>query len=523
MKKIAIILFFSGFFIGYAYLKSTNERLSAHEYPRFATHALPSADTMKTSLGLSLKNAIFTNPQKSGFRILSSGGESLEARMALVQAAERTLDLQYYAINDDVTSNLLMEAIIRAAERGVRVRFLIDDINQDSIKKTLSALNSIENLEVRIFNPITTHDQSFISRIIGTIFDLPRINKRMHNKVLIADNLMSITGGRNLGDEYFDHSDGTSFKDIDILTSGPITSELSNSFDQFWNDENSLNVELVYFYKPDQKYLNKFRKEISTLWDQQAQDGNSLVATQNDYVYHISDQLIWAYAEVTADDPEKVRTPADESKSPPAERMARMAAGAEEEFIIVSSYLVPQDEGVKWITGVTNRNVKVKILTNSLASTDVVAAHTGYRRYRKDFLTEGAEVYEMKPTQRRTRQRLIGTGTPSHASLHSKFFIVDRKTTFVGSFNLDPRSVQLNTEVALVIHSSEIAKQMYDLFERITTPTYSYKIELDDEGAVIWKAEKDGKAVKYTSEPDSSFWRKIQAQIISILPIENHL
>lgn len=523
MKKIAVIMLFSGFLIGCAYLRSTAERPAADEYPRQTTYALSPIEVMKTSIGESLSNTIAGNPDKSGFRILASGSESLEARMALVQAADKTLDLQYYAMNDDITSNLMAEALIRAAGRGVKVRFLIDDINPDSVKKSLYGLDSVDNIEVRIFNPMTTNDQSIVSRAIGTISDFPRINKRMHNKVLIADNLMAVTGGRNLGDEYFDHSGDMSFKDIDMLTAGPITSDLSGSFDQFWNDDNSFPVGVVYKMKPDQAFFKTFREELTHIWDKQAQDGNSLVSTKKDYFASISDRLIWAHAEVTADAPAKVRTPTDENTSPPAQRMAKMAEDATEEFVIVSSYFVPQEEGVQWIADLTDRNVAVKILTNSLASTDVVAAHTGYRRYRKDLLAGGAELYEMKPTQRRTRQRLIGTGGASHASLHSKFYIVDRKKTFVGSFNMDPRSVRLNTEVALVIHSREIAEQMHDLFERIINPSYSYKLDLGDDGSLIWKAEKDGKPVTYTSEPDSSVWRNIQAEIISLLPIEDHL
>lgn len=516
-------MLFSGFLIGCAYLRSTAKSPAADEYPRQATYALVPIEVMKTSIGESLKTTIAENPDKSGFRILASGSESLEARMALVQAAEKTLDLQYYAMNDDVTSNLMAEALIRAAGRGVRVRFLIDDINPDGVKQSLYGLDSVDNIEVRVFNPITTNDQSIVSRAIGTIWDFSRINKRMHNKVLIADNLMAVTGGRNLGDEYFDHSSEMSFKDVDMLTAGPITSDLSNSFDQFWNDDSSFPVGVVYKMKPDQAFFKDFREQLTRTWDKQAQDGNSLVSTKKDYFANINGRLIWARAEVTADDPGKVRTPADENTSPPAQRMARMAMDATEEFVIVSSYLVPQEEGVQWLSDLTKRNVAVKILTNSLASTDVVAAHTGYRRYRKDLLAEGAELYEMKPTQRRTRQRLIGTGGASHASLHSKFYIVDRKKTFVGSFNLDPRSVRLNTEVALVIHSREIAEQMHDLFERITNPVYSYKLALDDNGSLVWSAEKDGNSVQYTSEPDSSFWRNIQAELISLLPIEDHL
>lgn len=499
-------------------------RPDASEYPRETTYAIK--QTIKTKLGFALRDKVKENPKKSGFRILDTGRRSLDARMGLIRMAEKTLDLQYYAVHDDITSNLLIEAVLRAAERGVRVRLLIDDISTGDVSDSLSVLDEVENIEVRVFNPMTTYDQSLLSRALGVVTDLSQATKRMHNKALIVDNQMAIMGGRNLGDEYFEYDPEISFKDIDVLTAGPITADISKNFDAFWNNDNSFPITTLYQRKDDPDYMKNLRAKLKKNWDEQLATKEGRRRLEYPFLETLKEEdmnLIWAEAEITADDPMKIDTPQEDVESKPINRMKDMTDQAKDEFIIISSYLVPGDDGVQWIKDLENRGVNVRILTNSLASTDVVAVHAGYRRYRPDLLKDGADLYEMKPVAEKTKQRPFATSTPSTASLHSKVYIIDRKHVFIGSFNFDPRSIKLNTEIALVIHSPVISQQLHGMFEKSTSPDISYKVELDNDGDIIWIGMKDGKKKILRSEPESGLWRDIQTDIISLLPVEDQL
>lgn len=500
-------------------------RPDATEYSRKTTYAIE--QTVSSSLRTALRQKDGYTPEKSGFRILDTGSRSLDARLGLIRMAEKTLDLQYYAMHNDITSNLLIEAVIRAAERGVRVRLLVDDISTGDVSDSLSVLDEMENIEIRVFNPMTTYDQSLISRTVGMITDLPQATKRMHNKALIADNQMAIMGGRNLGDEYFDYDPEVAFKDIDVLTAGKITADISKNFDEFWNNDNSFPIATLYQRKDDPDYMTNLRQKLQKNWDAQLKTEQGKRRLEYPFIKILTEpdmDLVWANAEITADDPMKIEMPKEDVVSEPINRMKELTDHATDEFIIISSYLVPQDDGVQWIKNLEDRGVDVRILTNSLASTDVVAVHTGYRRYRPALLDAGAELYEMRPVDGRSpKQRLTATSTPSQASLHSKVYIIDNKHVFLGSFNFDPRSIALNTEIALVIHSPVIAAQLRGMFEKSIAPQTSYKVEKDKDGDLVWIGEKDKKEVRLSSEPESSFWRDTQTFLFSLLPLEDQL
>lgn len=499
-------------------------RPAASDYPRTESRAI--AQTVDTPLGKALKISAQKHKGQSGFRILDKGRNSLAARIYTIRAAQKTLDLQYYAVHDDVTSNLLVESIIQAAERGVRVRFLLDDISAGDVRDSLSVLDDMDNVEVRIFNPMTTKDQSLPSRIVGIVTDLPQVTKRMHNKALIADNQIAIIGGRNLGDEYFDADSEMAFRDIDVLTAGPVTAKISGSFDEYWNDDNSFPITTLYHREDNPQFLHDMRKKLTDNWNQQLQNPEGkkrLEPNLKDTVAALSSNLVWAASEFVADDPVKIETSQEDASSKPLRKLKSLADDAENEFIIISSYFVPMDAGVKWLEELEGKGTDVKVLTNSLASTDVVAVHTGYRRYRQELIEHGVDLYELKPVPgKRTKQRPLARGAPSYASLHTKMYIVDRKDIIVGSLNFDPRSYKLNTELALVIHSTEIAEQVYKLFEAAISPTSSYNLKVID-GNIVWLAEDKGQKVEYHSEPDSSMWRNVQTFFMSLLPIEDQL
>lgn len=528
MKKIVPALLASAILIGLIGCATTEGRTrpDATEYQRTVSSAISQSE--KTQLGDQLKEAVSANPGKSGFRVLERGSTSLIARLAIVRMAQKTVDLQYYAIGHDVTSNLMIEALLQAAERGVRVRLLIDSFTIGDMEENLALLNGIKNIEIRVFNPLTTKDQPLLSRFASMFTDLPQANRRMHNKALIGDNQMAIMGGRNLSSEYFNASADLDFKDIDILTAGPITAELSKSFDAFWNNENSFPIDTVHEVEVDRRKIAKLRGEVEQTWNSTLQDParkRQISISISDLMKDPEINLIWARGAIAADDPHKISAPVSYEESEPLDQLLNVVDRAKNEFVIVSAYFVPKEEGVAWLKSLEQKGVHVRILTNSLASTDVVAVHSGYEPYRKDLIKSGVELYELMPVdEKRPRQRFLGRSQPPRAGLHTKAYIIDRRYTSIGSLNLDPRSVELNTEVLLVIDSPEIAARMMRMFERTIDPAVSYTLTVDPEtDRLTWHSREKGQSLKYDRDPRAGFWRSIQTSIFSILPLEDHL
>jgi putative cardiolipin synthase len=531
-KRTMIICMMISLFLAGCTADHLQSRPDANEYKRTSSFAI--AQSVRTSIGDALAPSIKSRPQQSGFHLLTKGNDSLDMRLAMIRAAEKTLDMQYYAIHDDVTANLLLEALLRAAERGVRIRFLLDNITFDEVASSLSALDNVRNIEIRVFNPMTTGDQSLPSRITGLFTDLGKATKRMHNKVIITDNQLAVTGGRNLGDEYFDAASDVNFKDLDILAVGPIVDKMSHSFDLYWNSKEAFPVATLRPAETNPEKLAKIKKQLKDNWEKQLKtaDGKKLLGSSLPLrLKNAEIPLIWAISELAADDPEKVDKPEEEVVSKPMRWMSYLASKGKKEFIAVSPYFVPQQEGVDWLAALVKRGMSVKVLTNSLASTDVVAVHTGYSRYRKDVINSGVELYEMKSTlSQRPRQRLFGASAPAQASLHSKVYIVDRKDIVIGSFNFDPRSVDLNTEIALVIHSPTLAAQLLKLINDTMLPDNSYRVlaetrKIDNKPveSLVWVTRDEGKEVRYTNDPNAGVWRNMQLFVTGLLPIEDQL
>jgi cardiolipin synthase C len=461
-------------------------------------------------------------PEESGFHILETGDESLTARLALINSAQKTLDLQYYAINDDLTSNLLIEALIRAADRGVKIRFLIDDISIEKPRKNLLILNAVDLIEVRVFNPITTINQTFPARMIAFFTDLPRTTQRMHNKALIMDGRVAIIGGRNLGDEYFDAHSDTAFKDVDVLSDGSVTQKIHHNFEKFWNDrENTYPITDLHSDKISPDDIKKLREKLAEGRKKDEKDSKGKTDLEIRYDDYIKKEaLITAPADFIGDTPEKLD---DNDKPPEIMRVYSLINEAKKDILIVSPYFVPGDEGVGWLQDLKNRGVNVRIVTNSLASTDVVAVHTGYGKYRKEIIESGAELYELKPISgKKPKQRVLGRKAPSYASLHAKVYVIDEKIAIIGSLNFDPRSAYLNTEVAMVIYNEQIAKELLKVYRDISAPEFSYKVGLD-EGDIVWTAKNKDHDLLFRHEPQASIWRRMQASLISLLPVEDQL
>ena len=508
------------------------------EPSQWTTHTPPAAPG---ALANALAPAVRAHPGQSGFQLLASGAAAFTTRLALVQAAQHSLDVQYYSAGDDITGRLLLQSLLNAADRGVRVRMLVDDINRRHTDPTFALLDRHPNIEIRVFNPFGTLETTLLERAGNLLTQFDQLNRRMHNKALIADNQLAIVGGRNLGDEYFDANPDISFRDFDLLCAGPVVDAVSRSFDHFWTSPQSYPLSQIQS-TIDKATLDTTRDALAQHW----RDADGMPAGHGalhqpvlaDALRSGSRPLFWAPAELAADTPDKLDSPAAETRSAPGEKLRQLAAKALREVLIISPYFVPLDGGVRFLSMLTKRGVKVRVLTNSLAATDVVPVHAGYARYRPALLKAGIELYEFKPIRTAntaSRSRRITFGGSSRASLHGKVYIIDRRDVILGSFNLDPRSVRLNTELAIVIHSPDFAEHMAQIFDRAASPNASFRVELLPPGttpptptpptmpALRWVGEENGQPRTFDVEPYASFWRNSVAGAFTLLPSDNLL
>jgi putative cardiolipin synthase len=511
-------------------------RPPASDYQNHVSSALPASTA--TPLQRAVAPLAQAHPGESGFQVLSNGTDALRARLVLAASATKTLDMQYYIADVDNTGKLLFEAALRAADRGVRVRMLVDDLNFKDIDDIMGVLDANPHIEVRVFNPFATADENVLQKIGGTVTQLNHLTRRMHNKSMIADNQIAIAGGRNVGDEYFDASTTLTFRDLDVLSVGPIAQPLSDSFDRFWNSEQAYPLRSLNRQHFDQAKLDKVRDDLRQHWRDQAVALGAEPDDQHSMAARLGRgeiPLTWAPAELKVDTPRKINAPTDDYTSPPLQRLAELAAQAQQEFLIISPYFVPHDAGVKMLAGLSQRGVRVALLTNSLAATDAVAVQAGYAPYRIPMLRAGIEVYEFKPVQGRRLSSGL-TGSKSKASLHAKAYVIDRKILVIGSMNLDRRSASLNTELALFIDSPELAGQVADLFERGIAPRASYHVTLNSPASMAqwkaagmlssplrWQTEEDGHQVTYDFDPDAGLERNLVTGLFLILPLDNQL
>ncbi|PAJ88202.1 phospholipase D family protein [Burkholderia ubonensis] len=498
---------------------------SATTLERTVSHALP-ADAA-TSLRDALAAPGAARPGESGFRLLADGAAALQMRIALARAATRTLDMQYYIATEDTTGKLLLGAALYAADRGVRVRMLVDDLNFHDIDRVMAGLNTHPNIEIRVFNPFGASQRDVMQRTAIFFTRIDRFTRRMHNKAMIADNQIAIVGGRNLGDEYFSASPTLQFRDLDVLAAGPVTRDISASFDAYWASGSSYPLRVLNHQTFDPKELDAMRDELRAHWRKNAEPYNAKPLNATPLAQQIARGelgLVWAPAEFEADAPDKVAQSTDDYVSPPMRRLAELIRAAQHEFLAFSPYFVPHDAGVKILGDTTARGVRVAILTNSLAATDAVAVQAGYGPYRVPLLRHGVELYEYKA--RPGRPRLLGSR--SRASLHAKAYVIDREILVIGSMNLDRRSAHLNTELALVIHSPVLAQQVATIFARATQPDESYRVQLaalSGPGAseLIWTGTDEGVLRTYHVDPYAGLLRNVLTGVFMLLPVDDQL
>ena len=483
-------------------------------------------DTEATRLGQASRSVLRAHPDQSGFRPLGSGVDALLARLVLAQAAQRSLDAQYYIWHDDLTGRHFANALLRAADRGVRVRVLLDDVGVGPNDETLLNLDAHPNIEIRLFNPIATRN----FRMLGMLSDFSRLNRRMHNKAFVADNQAAILGERNIGDEYFEASGELTFGDLDVLTIGPGVADVSGAFDRFWNAPVSIPVAGLLGRGGRTADLDELRALLSAFVAQQrdspyvtraqAQAAETLVAG--------AEGFFWGRAHLLYDDPDKVSRAPEITEGHLLPQFADLGAQIRNELLIVSPYFVPGDAGVAWLLGLVKRGVRVTVLTNSLAATDVGAVHAGYQRYRAPLLAGGVKLYELKPDARARGEGPRGKehGTGSRASLHAKTFVFDRRAVFIGSLNLDPRSIRLNTEIGVVSESPALAEELAGALEaNLDKVAWRLERDFDPYGTAViaWVEDGPDGIRRRFVEPEVSAWRKFGVWLLGLLPIESQL
>lgn len=485
---------------------------------RTESFALDMDEVHLTELGKAIVPQANEHPGKSGVHPLPNPLDAFASRVHLIRTAEKTLDVQYYIWHADMTGTLLMKELLNAAERGVRVRLLLDDNGIRGIDAELAALNNHQNFEVRLFNPFVVRNPKWL----GNISDFSRLNRRMHNKSLTADNLATIAGGRNIGDSYFGAAEeGVLYSDLNVLLTGLVVSEVSDDFDRYWTSESSYPADRIL---PDVEpnMLVRLTEKASEVESDSAASDYVKAISQSDFSTNLLNgnlKFEWTEVQMVSDDPAKGLGESDH-EGLLTSQLQEIIGVPENKVILISAYFVPTDSGVDAFRNMTERGVNVQILTNSLSASDVTVVHAGYSKYRKDLLQAGVQLYEIRLPTAGIEQNL-GTGPLGSAatSLYAKTFSVDSKRVFVGSFNFDPRSVNLNTELGFVINSPSLASQIAHLFEE-RIPENAYEVRLNENDSLYWIEQKDGRLIHHETEPESSIWMRIWIWLLSILPIE---
>ncbi len=482
-----------------------------------------------------IEEELAQHPGQSGFRLLGDGLDAFAARMFLAEIATDTLDVQYYLFHGDDSGRALTRQLLRAADRGVRVRLLVDDMATAGRDAGIVAVDSHPNVEVRLFNPFANRT----SRVLEMGVRFGRVTRRMHNKSFTADGIVTIVGGRNVGNEYFSADPDIEFGDLDVMGIGPISAEVSAEFDLYWNSELAYPASSLTRHRYSEDDLTALRAELDAEVDaykaspygQRVRE--STLATElleHRLVFH------WGQALVLSDLPEKLQTPPSDTSTHMTGDLMRLFNSTQSELIIISPYFVPGWEGVAYLTGLVDQGIRVRILTNSLASNDVWVVHSGYAKYRLPLLRGGVELYETKaaPREQQDSDDNAGFGGSSgRASLHAKTFVLDRDRMFIGSLNLDPRSWSLNTEMGIVLENETLATGTIEWFDSAVDRT-AYRLELvpacsyradcwGDEQRLRWRDQTEEGVRYWDHEPNSSEWTRTLADFVAMFPIEGQL
>lgn len=484
------------------------------------------SNTGETKLGQMVSELTREHPDKSGSFLLTTGLDAFVARVALAHVAEQSIDVQYYLYHNDLVGHLFTDQLLKAADRGVRVRLLVDDMALANDDKSASALDEHPNMEVRIFNPFSRK----VGRTSQFITRFGSVTRRMHNKSFTVDNQVTILGGRNIGNEYFEADPDLAFADLDVLTLGPVAQKVSSSFDRYWNSELSYPASSLVDEPPTSEEIAAARRKLTDFVEGHESSVYIQALKNSALAQRIRNHELeydWGNAVVLYDQPEKILHSTTQTEYHMSPQLEPYLNGIDKELTIFSPYFVPGKVGTKYLTDLVKKGVRVRILTNSLASNDVGVVHAGYAKYRRPLLRGGVELYELnkKLTKFQRKEKKGSTGS-SKASLHTKSFIFDREQVFIGSLNLDPRSVEQNTEIGVILDSPGIPIGMAEWFdENINKVAFKLKLNRDVEGdeAISWHGTVNGEEKTFWVDPYTGFWRRFGLGFVGLFPIESQL
>ncbi|MGI9287828.1 MAG: phospholipase D-like domain-containing protein [Pseudomonadales bacterium] len=484
-------------------------------------------DPLTTSLGQLTASQAKVHGGKSGIILLDSGRQAFTSRVALAGRAQRTLDAQYYIWNADKTGRILAERILSAAEQGVRVRLLLDDYGVGNKDNGLIALTAHPNIDVRVYNPFNAGFRSGVRKWMNFLVGFRRLNRRMHSKTFIVDNSLAIVGGRNIGDEYFDASEEMNHRDRELLAMGPVVESVSQQFDVMWNSEWSIPIGALTSVKLSEQEL----EERYSTWHKFADTKDNqpyplplTVRGQQALIDGWLEKALWAPAEFVYNPP-AITAGDEKTGTAVADSLLTLLAQAKAEVLIESAYFTLMDEMLEKLAPLVQRELKINVLTNSLASTDVWTIHAGYTRNRKELLKKGVGLYEFRTDANSCETQVDNNHlncTEFKYSLHAKSVVFDRKLVFVGSFNLNPRSQLLNTETALIIDSPALASEIARDIETNMQPQNSWQVALNERNKLEWHGTVNGKEQVIRHEPATSSLSRFKSATISLLPLEKY-
>lgn len=486
-----------------------------YDYPRQESYFLP--DTSDTSLGKRIEPEVAGRPAgQSGFYPIVDGVDALTARLLLAERAEQSIDLQYYLIKNDIVGRVLIYRLLQAADRGVRVRLLADDMFTKGYDVGVAALHSHPNFEIRIYNPF---HRGVGGRAKSAVTGFGRINRRMHNKSFTVDNQITIIGGRNIADEYFGLREDAKFGDLDVMGIGPVVQDVSNMFDTYWNHETALPVPAFVDELGDpEAALNELRARLAQSLDE-IKDSQYAAAARQRYEQYIESNISlfeWAPYKLVVDSPDKgIKTKAEEAESITTPLIESLRS-SERELIVVSPYFVPTKRGVESLSNLQKRGVNVTVITNSLAANNQFTVHGGYSPSRKPLLEAGVKIYEARPDAEVAGTEFIDASGGT-ATLHTKAFIVDDEEIFIGSFNFDPRSANLNTELGVIIYDPELALT-FAVWVEEALRDQTFEVFLNDDGKLRWRGYEDGEEIIYDKEPEATWGQRFMAGFARIIP-----
>ncbi|MCG3858772.1 phospholipase D family protein [Psychrobacter sp. Ps2] len=499
-----------------------NALYQQEDSPKIEQNTATTTNNTDLVAAVSAQNEI--HPDLSGYHPIVTGANAFAARSMLTGMATRNIDAQYYIWHNDQAGQLLLKDLWEAAERGVIVRLLLDDFNNSAkFDQHLLRFASHPNIAVRIINPLMHRKFSTLNYVTG----LPRINRRMHNKSMTFDKQITIIGGRNIGNEYLSNDQSSQFADLDVLLIGKVVADIDDSFASYWSSPLSFDIETLA--KFDDDVTPDFLKALDKLGiDEENNEGSSLTV----YKAAIKDSTIdtdlinkrvpfrWTDMQFLSDDVGKLSKSVS-SETNLVHQLRNLLGSPTKKLTIISSYFVPTKDGVDTLVKLAESGVDIKILTNSFDATDVTAVHSGYSQWRPSLLRSGVKIYELKSTaaEEKRDNKLWRARSQSSTSLHAKTFAVDDYQVFIGSYNVDPRSANINTEMGVIINDDELARQLHgalsdDLLNQ------AYEVKLLDNGSLEWHTMEDGKEVVYESEPRVDMSDHIWLTIMSWLPID---